>query len=154
MYLFNISSNFLPYFADPTKILSFTPGNTTLTVNTTLVLNCTFEGNPTPNTIIWSHNRSEVFPASDPNLSQTDINTYSLLEVKFININISGEYACGVNNSFGIDHTSFTFITVQGIFLLLFVLKDKCKTGYRASVHVNLFMHICMCLKNRRQMLV
>ena len=115
-YLFNISSNFIPYFTDPAKILFFTSGKTTLTVNSTLVLNCTFEGNPTPNTISWSHNKSEVFPASDPNLSQTDTNTYSLLEVNFVNINISGEYACGVNNSFGIDQTSFTFITVQGNF--------------------------------------
>ena len=90
-----------------------------------------------------------MFPASDPNLSQTDTNSYSLLEVNFININISGEYACGVNNSLGMDQTGFTFITVQGNFLLLFVLIDKCKAGYIASVHVNLFMHIhaCMCLK-------
>ena len=105
-------------FADPAKILSFTPGNTTLTVTSKLVLNCTFEGNPTPHTVLWSHNRSEVFPASDPNLSQTNTNSYSLLEVNFANINISGEYACGVNNSLDFDQTDFTFITVQGNFLL------------------------------------
>ena len=102
----------IPYlFTDPAKVLSIHPNNCTLAVNTTLVLNCTFISNPSPNNIMWTHNGTALSPGSDPNLSQTDTDIYSLLEVDFISISSSGQYKCIVNNSFGIDQTGSTFIT-------------------------------------------
>ena len=88
------------------KVLSFTPDNKlySITVNSTLTLNCTYEGNPSPN-VLWYHNGSELVDIkNDPNLSETINGSYSLLEVTFTNINISGEYICEVNNSIGMDN--------------------------------------------------
>ena len=102
-------------FTDPAKALFIHPNNCTLAVDTTLVLNCTFVSNPTPINILWTHNGTALSPGRDPNLSQTDTDICSLLEVDFISISSSGQYKCIVDNSFGIDQTGSTFITVQGM---------------------------------------
>ena len=106
------------YFSDPVKIVSFTPSNSTVTVGSVLTLNCTFDGNPSPSIILWSHNASQngsqLDVQNDPNLSETITDSYALLQVTFSSINVSGDYACGVNNTIGVDQTEFTFITVQG----------------------------------------
>ena len=106
--------NFLYSFTDPAKKLSVLPNNCSLAVDTTLVLNCTFVSNPTPNNILWTHNGTALFPESNPNLSQMDAKNYSLLKVYLVSISSSGQYKCIVNNSFGFDQTGSTFITVQG----------------------------------------
>ena len=112
-YNLNVKIIIIPcLFTDPAKVL---PNNCTLAINTTLVLNCTFVSNPSPKNILWTHNGTALFPESNPNLSQTDTDIYSLLEVDFISISSSGKYECIVNNSFGIDQTGSTFITVQGM---------------------------------------
>ena len=96
------------------KVLSFTPDNSTVTVNSTLTLNCTYEGNPSPN-VLWYHNGSELVDIeNDPNLSETINGSSSLLEVTFTNINISGEYTCEVNNSIGMDQSTPITVTIQG----------------------------------------
>ena len=103
------------YFSDPVNIVSFTPSNSTVTVGSVLSLNCTFDGNPSPSIISWSHNGSQLDVQNDPNLSETITDGYALLQVTFSSINVSGGYACGVNNIIGVDIiTEFTFITVQG----------------------------------------
>ena len=102
------------YFSDPVKIVSFTPSNSTVTVGTVLTLNCTFDGNPSPSIISWSQNATQLDVENDPNLSETITDGYALLQVTFSSINVSGSYACGVNNTLGVDQTEFTFITVQG----------------------------------------
>ncbi len=82
-----------------------------------LTLNCTFDGNPSPS-VLWSHNGSMLDVQNDPNIVETITDTYALLEVTFADITVSGEYACGVNNTIGIDQTDFTFFTVQGLSLI------------------------------------
>ena len=102
---------------DPVIITSFTPDNSTVTVGSILTLNCTFDGNPSPS-ILWSHNGSMLDVPSNPNVVETITDTYALLEVTFVDITVSGEYACGVNNTIGLDQTDSTFFTVQGLSLI------------------------------------
>ena len=52
--------------------------------------------------------------STDPNLSETLTEGYSLLYVTFANINDTGEYGCVVNNSIGMDQSGSVFFTVQG----------------------------------------
>ena len=99
--------------SDPAKVLSLTPvDNTTVVATNQLTLNCSFEGNPPPS-VSWVHNGSMV-DTSDPNLSETLTEGYSLLDVTFIDINDTGEYVCVVNNSIGMNQSESVFFTVQG----------------------------------------
>ena len=94
-------------------MLSFTPDNSTVVVGNTLTLNCTFEGDPLPSAL-WSHNKTILNVLSDPNLSETLLKSYALLDVTFADINDTGVYMCLVNNSFSFDKSDPSVFIVQG----------------------------------------
>ena len=99
---------------DPPKVLSFTPTNTTVVAGSTVTLNCSYEGNPSP-TVSWSHNETMLDIESDPNLSEILNDVYALLEVTFVDINNTGVYKCEIDNIFGMDSSEVFFNTLQGI---------------------------------------
>ena len=99
---------------DPPKVLSFTPTNTTVVAGSTVTLNCSYEGNPSP-TVSWSHNETMLDIESDPNLSEILNDGYALLEVTFVDINNTGVYKCEIENIFGMDSSEVFFNTLQGI---------------------------------------
>ena len=87
---------------DPPKVLSFTPTNTTVVTGSTVTLNCSYEGNPSP-TVSWSHNETMLDIENDPNLSEILNDGYALLEVTFVDINNTGVYKCEIDSIFGMD---------------------------------------------------
>ena len=95
-------------------MLSFTPDNSTVVAGNTLTLNCKFEGDPLPS-VLWSHNKTILNVSADPNLSETLLESYALLDVTFTDINDSGVYMCMVNNSFSFDQSNPSDFIVQGI---------------------------------------
>ena len=99
----------------PPKVLSFTPTNTTVVAGSTVTLNCSYEGNPSP-TVSWSHNETMLDIESDPNLSEILNNVYTLLEVTFVDINNTGVYKCEIDSIFGMDSSEVIFNTLQGIY--------------------------------------
>ena len=100
---------------DPPKVLSFSPTNTTVVAGSTVTLNCSYEGNPSP-TVSWSHNDTMLDPESDPNLSETLNDGYTLLEVTFVDIDDTGVYKCEIGNIFGMNSSEVFFNTLQGIY--------------------------------------
>ena len=97
---------------DPPEVLSFTPTNTTVVAGSTVTLNCSYEGNPSP-TVSWSHNDTMLDPESDPNLSETLNDGYALLEVTFADINDTGMYKCEIDNTFGMNSSEVFFNKVS-----------------------------------------
>ncbi len=95
-------------------MLSFTPDSSTVVVGNTLTLNCTFEGDPLPHSVLWSHNMTILNVSTDPNLSETLLESYALLDVTFADINDTGVYMCLVNNSFSFDQSNPSVFIVQG----------------------------------------
>ena len=87
---------------DPPKVLSFTPTNTTVVAGSTVTLNCSYEGNPSP-TVSWSHNETMLDIENDPNLSEIYNDGYALLEMTFVDINNTGVYKCEIDSIFGMD---------------------------------------------------
>ena len=108
---------------DPPKVLSFTPTNTTVVAGSTVTLNCSYEGNPSP-TVSWSHNETMLDTESDPNLSEILNDGYTLLEMTFVDINDTGVYKCEIDNIFGMDSSEVFFNTLQGIYVMQNGLKS------------------------------
>ena len=80
---------------DPPTIL-ISPANSVAPVNTDHMIQCTFEGLPTP-TVVWSHDGTMLTDGSN-DITIATSNTSSTLTITTVAADDSGSYTCVVSN--------------------------------------------------------
>ena len=86
------------------------PGNDAAPEGTHHIIECTFDGLPTP-TVTWSHDGSMLTNSSDDITIATD-DSSSTLTIITLTAEDSGDYACMVSNLLGVG-TSTSVLQVQ-----------------------------------------
>ena len=79
----------------------------------TVIINCTFDGNPAPENVTWQHNGTVLNPDNFTHISVDTQSTYTELTLTLQGLEDSGCYVCVTENIIGIDSSAFN-ITVQG----------------------------------------
>ena len=91
---------------DPPMILSSPPANSVAPVNTHHIIQCTFEGLPTP-TVEWSHDGNMLTDGSNDTTIATG-DSSSTLTITTLTADDSGSYTCMVSNLLGTVTASST----------------------------------------------
>ena len=101
-------------FLDPAAINSISPASATLPRGNMVTINCTFEGNPTPENITWERNGTVLDTDNFAHISVNTQTIYTELILTVQEIEDSGSYVCVTENIIGIERSSKVNITVQG----------------------------------------
>ena len=104
-----ISSSFL----DQAVINSISPASVTLPMGNTVIINCTFEGNPVPENITWKRNGTVLNPDNFTHISIDTETAYTELTLTPQGLQDSGSYICVTESIIGMDSSAVN-ITVQG----------------------------------------
>ena len=78
-----------------------------------VIINCTFDGNPTPKKVTWQQNWTVLNPDNFTHISVNTQSTYSELILTLQGLKDSGRYVCVTENILGTDSSAVN-ITVQG----------------------------------------
>ena len=78
-----------------------------------VTINCTFDGNPTPENVTWQQNWTVLNPDNFTHISVNTQSTYTELTLTLQGLKDSGSYVCVTENILGTD-SSAANITVQG----------------------------------------
>ena len=78
-----------------------------------VTINCTFDGNPTPENVTWKHNGTILNPDNFTHISVDIQTTYIELTLTLQGLKDSGNYVCVTENILGMDNSAVN-ITVQG----------------------------------------
>ena len=79
-----------------------------------VTINCTFDGNPAPENVIWQHNGTVLDTNNFTHISVNTQTTYTELTLTLQGLEDSGSYVCVTENKIGIERSSKVNITVQG----------------------------------------
>ena len=93
-------------------MLSSPPTNSTVLAGMDHMIQCTFEGVPTP-TVVWLHNGSVLTDGSNDIAIATG-NTSSTLTVTTLMANETGNYTCMVSNLLG-SVTASSLLQIPGV---------------------------------------
>ena len=99
---------------DPPTISSLSPANITVAVDMDHMIQCTFEGLPTP-TVVWSHDGNVLTDGSN-DITITTGNTSSTLTVTMVTTDDSGNYTCMAFNFLG-SATASSLLHIQGMWI-------------------------------------
>ena len=78
-----------------------------------VTINCTFDGNPAPENIMWKRNGTVLDPDNFTHISVNTETTYTELTLTPQGLEDSGSYICVTENIIGMDNSAVN-ITVQG----------------------------------------
>ena len=78
-----------------------------------VIINCTFDGNPTPKKVTWQHNGTVRNPDNFTHISVNTQSTHTELTLTLQGLENSGNYVCVTENIIGMDSSGVN-ITVQG----------------------------------------
>ena len=78
-----------------------------------VIINCIFDGNPTPENITWQHNGTVLNPDNFTHISVNTQSTFTELTLTLQGLEDSGNYVCVTENIIGMDSSAVN-ITVQG----------------------------------------
>ena len=78
-----------------------------------VTINCTFDGNPTPENVTWKQNGTVLNPDNFTHISVNTKSTYTELTLTLQGLEDSGNYVCVTENIIGMDSSAVN-ITVQG----------------------------------------
>ena len=99
---------------DSPILLSSPPTNSTVSVDTDHMIQCIFEGLPTP-IVVWSHDGSMLTDGSN-DITIATSNTSSTLTVATIMANETGNYTCMVSNLLG-SVTASSLLQISGVLI-------------------------------------
>ena len=106
-------STFHLFNLDPAAITSISLASVSLPRDSEITINCTFDGNPTPENVTWKRNGTFLNPDNFTHISVNIQTTYTELTLTLQGLEDSGSYVCVTENIIGKD-SSVVNITVQG----------------------------------------
>ena len=95
-------------------MLSSPPSNSTISMGMDHMIQCTFEGVPTP-TAVWSHDGTMLTDGSN-DITIATSNTSSTLTVTTVMANETGNYTCVVSNLLG-SVTASSLLQLSGVLI-------------------------------------